>query len=305
MVATAAPLLAGAAAAAALSGVAAAATLAPPRGVACRPPGGAVPAVSLGSQAEPAAPGSVSLGWAPLLAADIYDVEYGTPDRNPANPCGWRTTANATTTIGGLRHGGKYWFKVRAHVDGIGGYGNDTLWSNFSVPVQCVAAAAARPAAAEAAEVTQVVTRPPAARFQRIYRITETLGLHGAFRPPDFLRDHNSADSLGSASFLTFAVLQGLMSTTDNVSAATITEYCGPSLPPFTQPTDPSLDGEAAGCEQASRWQTSRGQYICRACLAESIHGKTSLASRQSTTRRATARRETTGTFSSVTCAPM
>ena len=118
-----------------------------------------------------------------------------------------------------------------------------TLWSNFSVPVQCVAAAAARPAAAEAAEAAQVARRRGATptRFQRIYRITETLGLQGAFRPPDFLRDHNSADSLGSASFLTFAVLQGLMSTTDNVSAATITEYCGRSLPPFTQPADPAL----------------------------------------------------------------
>ena len=210
-----------------LLGAAAAAALAPPQGVVCRPGGGDVP--------------TVSLGWAPLPAPDIYDVEYGTPDRNPANPCGWRTTANATTTIGGLRHGGKYWFKVRAHVDGIGGYGNDTLWSNFSVPVQCVAAAGARPAAAEAAEAAQVARRRGATptRFQRIYRITETLGLQGAFRPPDFLRDHNSADSLGSASFLTFAVLQGLMSTTDNVSAATITEYCGRSLPPFTQPTDP------------------------------------------------------------------
>ena len=265
MVATAAPLLAGAAAAAALAGVAAAATLAPPRGVACRPPGGAVPAVSLGSQAEPAAPGSVSLGWAPLLAADIYDVEYGTPDRDPANPFGWRTTANATTTIGGLRHGGRYWFKVRAHVDGIGGYGNDSLWSNFSVPVQCVAAAAARPAAAEAAEVTQVVTRPPAARFQRIYRITETLGLHGAFRPPDFLRDHNSADSLGSASFLTFAVLQGLMSTTDNVSAATITEYCGRALQPFT-PLPPALTDRLLAANRRRDGRPAVGSlYVVRA----------------------------------------
>ena len=46
------------------------------------------------------------------------------------------------------------------------------------------------------------------AKWVKMYRITETVDLELAYPPPDYLRDHNSADAIGSASFLTWAVVE-------------------------------------------------------------------------------------------------
>lgn len=167
--------------------------------------------------------------WPAVDRADVYSVVVGDGSRATANPFGWLTATATNVTI----HNGwvgqlsdTAWVKVRAHIDGIGGVGNDTLWSEYSPVATCHSTEpSADPGGLLPLTATSKSIAPPT-RFQRMYRITETLGLEGAFRPPDFLRDHNSADMLGSASFLTWAVLEGLMSTTDNVSTATITEYC-------------------------------------------------------------------------------
>ena len=60
-----------------------------------------------------------------------------------------------------------------------------------------------------------------------MYRISETVGMpHTDFVAPDFLRDHNSADLLGSASFLSWARVQGLMSDSTSINQSTVAEYC-------------------------------------------------------------------------------
>lgn len=157
---------------------------------------------------------------------DVYSVVVGDASRATDNPFGWITTTATNVTIRNHQSNDTAWVKVRAHVDGIGGYGNDTLWSKYSVLVSCHAAALSAKASATVPNIVTSTSVLHPTRFQRMYRITETLGLEGTFQSPDFLRDHNSADLLGSASFLTWAVLEGLMSTTDNVSTSTITEYC-------------------------------------------------------------------------------
>ena len=163
--------------------------------------------------------------WAAVAGADLYDLEYGDAGVSTANPVAMCTSIGTSANITGLTPNVMYWFKVRAHVDGIGGYGNDTLWSVFSPTAKCMTIAL-RPSPARAVAVGLPPSTQTKTRYQLIYRITETLGLSGAYRPPDFLRDHNSADALGSASFLTWAVLQGLMSTSQSVNISTITEYC-------------------------------------------------------------------------------
>jgi hypothetical protein len=176
--------------------------------------------------------GGLFVTWSAASAAsvkqaevDVYSVVVGDATRAAANPFGWVTTAATNVTIHShLKE--TAWVKVRAHVDGIGGFGNDTLWSDYSAPATCHPAGPSADADALPPPVDTSTNIASPTRFQRMYRITETLGLQGAFRPPDFLRDHNSADLLGSASFLTWAVLEGLMSTTGNISTATITEYC-------------------------------------------------------------------------------
>ena len=168
--------------------------------------------------------GSVAADWQLVEGSDLYDVAYADLSRPHSNPFGWVTSTSPRVNITGLDSSTAYWIKVRAHVDGIGGYGNDMLWSSFSAAVNCSAGQSPKPLAPPSDP--EAITGAPQTRFQRIYRITETLGLAGAYRPPDYLRDHNSADSLGSASFLTWAVLQGLMSTTESVNISTITEYC-------------------------------------------------------------------------------
>ena len=57
--------------------------------------------------------------------------------------------------ITGLDSSTAYWIKVRAHVDGIGGYGNDMLWSSFSAAVNCSAGQSPKPLAPPSADVPE------------------------------------------------------------------------------------------------------------------------------------------------------
>jgi hypothetical protein len=77
---------------------------------------------------------ALSVKWAPVEHADIYSVAIGDASRQPANPFGWRTTTGSNLTIhdtashtvpaaAAAAAAASPWVKVRAHVDGIGGYG--------------------------------------------------------------------------------------------------------------------------------------------------------------------------------------
>ena len=176
---------------------------------------------------------SITVAVAFAGAASMLDVQISLPPR--ALGFGAVTSlpaaAGAATlvTVRGLRPSTAYALRARrgAWRDELR-QGNWSQWSEFGAAAACKTAAATAAAAVGGAGGERARRpRGGGSLFHRMYRISEVVGLPTTpFAPPDFLRDHNSADALGSASFLSWARVEGLMSMSGSVNLSTITEYC-------------------------------------------------------------------------------
>ena len=167
---------------------------------------------------------SLTITFAAAPSADAYHVAFGAAGTDVALPSGAYTTGNASATVGGLKPATSYWFKVRAHKGTD--VGTDHEWGAWGAVFANCSTAAAGPAPAPQ-QLSAVATT-------RVYRVSEAFGQDPSNRwiPSDFLRNHNSADAAGQATFLTYAEL-ALMAADQQLNSTTITEYCVETAAPM------------------------------------------------------------------------
>ena len=198
--------------------------------------------------------GSITVGWESASGGGRQsDVVAARLHRHPgALPFALMTAESSSDamTIEGLRPSKQYWVSLRAHAAGAASMAAG--WGNASSAVACSTTAAG---AAATAGVRRRGNPQSRSQFTLMLRESEYTD------QVDFLDNHNAADTLGLAAFVTNTVHGPLNRTGAAFAAVPITQYCVEHVLPvpleqnggFAQYA--SCNAPEAGCYPVPGWE--------------------------------------------------